>query len=455
MGQCVDKSAEPECTAIKPCTDPNKVCNAMGQCVDKGSEPECSATKPCTDANKECNAEGKCVDKVSEPECSINNPCADVNKECNAAGQCVDKAPEPECSAVKPCASGKECNAEGKCVDATSKTCTNGGDCDAGQICDNGVCRPGTSCSYTHACPDKKVCRNGACIDDTISTCNSTTPCAEASLKCVAGKCVKCSCQSDETCTVDGKCIKTNESTTKSMKVGDPCTYSADFTFCEDNRLFTCTSSGSNPYMVGVRDCGAEICTNSPSDGINCYEPCENEGDFYGECAALYNSMGGYNEYAAFKTVCMKDSVGRLFYSYADENPYCDGTCTNGVCDYISKEIGASCYESTYPEKCDGDWLVFCEQDSAQYAGSVIGDYCPGAYSSDYFCAVGTDGKAQCVAKCTEEDAKSNRCVTSSDKEEYSDSIVCKKTKDGSLAWFMTGYDLCSAGCDQATGKCK
>ncbi|MBQ9817850.1 MAG: hypothetical protein IJM59_10375 [Proteobacteria bacterium] len=453
-GACVPKGSEPECSQQKPCADPSMECSSEGKCVAKASEPECSQQKPCADSSKECSSEGKCVPKASEPECSKTKPCADSSKECSSEGKCVDKAAEAECSDTKKCASPYQKCSEGKCVLKLDKSCTNRSDCDDGMICDNKKCIPENGCTSTHPCPDKKVCHGGLCVDNTISTCNKDKPCADKSKTCIAGKCVTCNCKADESCVGDGKCVKKDVSAKKSIKAGDTCTYTADFSFCEDNRYFSCSQGvGEATHTVKVKDCGADICTNSPSDGVNCYEPCDNEGDFFGECVAQYNSMTGKDEYAGVLSICTKGPEGN-YWTFEDKNPYCSSTCTNGACDYIPDELASECNPSKYNGKCDGNWNLLCDSDDS-YGGKsyVVGENCPKIYAEDYFCDVDEAGEAQCVKPCTKANETSFRCVTSSQKN-YSDSLVCKKTKGGKLAWFMTKYEECSSTCNQTTGKC-
>lgn len=445
---CTEENADEVCPVARPvCKD--------GKCTEK--EPECTvenAKDNCPAIRPVCK-NGVCTER--EPECTEENAMkkCPANKPICQNGICTKEETDPKCLSNATCPSNAPICQNGICTPLENVKCAGNSTCGAGYVCDYEKCIPENSCTKTHPCPDKQVCHNGTCIKNTIKTCNSTTPCADKSKTCVAGKCIACNCAEDETCTLEGTCVKTKESKIKSLKVGDKCDYEPNFTFCEDNRLFTCTQSyGEEFHKLGVRDCGAKICADSTSEGRNCHEPCDDTSDFFGECLALYNGESGYDDYYAFLSICEEDSKGNKFWTFEDKNPACSGTCTNGACDYIHPEYGKACFEATYPDKCDGDWYLFCASNNPQFSGIISGENCPKVYSPDAYCAEDADGVPQCVTKCDKENNKSNRCMSAYGAA-YSDSIVCLRGKDGKLAWFMTEYDECANGCDEKTGKCK
>ena len=467
QGTCAEK---PECSDESPCADASKMCRD-GKCVEKNSngsscgshevcksgycseqgtcaeKPECSDENPCADASKICQ-DGKCVDK---PECSDENPCADASKICQD-GKCVDK---PECDILTPCADPKKTCRNGKCVEKTEE-CVSDSECGSGRICDNKHCVAEDSCSITRTCADKKICRDGKCIDMPHTACDANTPCAGDGMTCVAGKCVACKCGESEVCQADGSCVERDVSVTKGIKAGDVCTWSADFAFCEGNRYFTCTKAqGAENFTVGVRDCGAEICAQSPTDGWNCYEPCPVEGDIYGACWDDYNAAEQIHTALSFKTQCTKTDQG-LIWTFTEGYEVCKGACVDGSCVNVPDAYGQVCYNSSFESFCQGDWNLFCTA-NGNSLGFVAGEDCVNGYAKDsekFYCAYNSDRAPECVTACSEEGKTQSFCHDNGYGSTMSDKRTCRKGADGKLAFFLDSYSICKKGCDAKTGEC-
>ena len=476
---CVARTPEPECGAQKACADPAKTC-VDGRCVTINA-PECSEQKPCADPSKVC-VSNTCVARTPEPECGVQKACADPAKTC-VDGRCVSVAAE-ECSSQKPCAdSSKTCiygeckalsscqsNADcpefntlcsgARCRFAPDISCTQNSDCGPGFLCDNLKCLSSNACSMTRTCPDKQICHHGHCQDAPHDTCSNDHPCADASKKCIQGRCVTCSCTAQgQTCDLDGNCVSTVHSDAKNISVGDSCQYSPDWSFCDGNILFSCSSAvGESGYHVSARDCGASICTNSPTEDLNCHEACSVKGDFYGECLQQYYEITNTFVYYAFKTQCTESDDGRLIWTFTEGYETCRAGCSNGSCDPVPVDYGQDCQPEAYADRCVDQWALRCEKDPNTGKGTVWGEDCA-HYSDDqkvYACAVSaTDKVSGCVLPCTQEGKTTTVCHKYPNYlAVYSESLQCARTADGQLGYFMTSYQECPNGCDDNTGRC-
>ena len=479
---CVAQTIEPECSEQKPCADPNKTC-VNNTCVAQTIEPECSEQKPCADPNKTC-VNNTCVAQTIEPECSEQKPCADPNKTC-VNNTCVAKTVEPECSEQKPCADlNKTCiygecktmascqtNAdctefntlcsESRCHFAPSVRCTQNDDCGPGFLCDNLTCLANNACSMSHTCPDKQICHNGHCQTTPHDACSKEHPCADASKTCIQGQCITCNCKgTGQTCDLQGNCVSTLHSTAKNISEGDICKYTPDWSFCDGNILFSCSSSvGEEDYHVHARDCGANICTNSPTEDLNCHEACTIKGDFYGECLQQYYEITNTFMYYAFKTECTESDDGRLIWTFTEGYETCRAGCTNGSCDSVPVDYGQDCQPGAYADRCIDQWAMTCEsQPNIPGKGSIWGEDCAhySENNTNYTCAISADNKVSgCVLPCAQEGQKTTVCHKyPTYLAVYSESLQCARTTDGSLAYFMTDYQECAKGCNESTGRC-
>ena len=462
---------EPECSESAPCENISKMCQ-NGKCVDKkenneqcsshdhcksgycseqntcASKPECSASNPCAGSNQICR-DGKCIDK---PECDDNTPCSGDSMICRN-GKCIAQS---ECSSTNPCADSDQMCQNGKCA-AKPEECVSDSECGDGKACDNKRCVGADSCSLTRTCADGKICSNGACIDKTRTECDSQKACTDASQTCIAGKCVTCACEAGQICAPDGRCIDENVSKLKNISVGDTCTWSADYSFCDENRFFTCTkASGEENFTVKMRNCGARVCAESPTDDWNCYDPCPIEGDVYGECYDDYNSSEGTSRALSFKTQCTRTDQG-LIWTFTEGYETCSAMCVNGSCVNVPSAYGSTCYKLTFTDTCQGDWSLWCEAENAD-AGVVAGEDCIYGYANDandFYCAVSETTGSECVTACETEGETRQFCHDNGYGTTMSDTRKCRKTADGKLAFFLESYQTCATGCNASTGLCR
>ena len=451
MGICLPASLV-ECSEFVPCRESNKQC-VESHCVSP-NDPECSDTKPCKDANKVCT-NGRCVPQ-SEPECSDTKQCSD-NKVC-VGGKCKTISVDDKCSEQIKCPEGKTC-LNGTCKPLADIVCYGDNDCGDEYICDNTVCIPEDACTPTRKCKDSRVCHNGKCIDMPTPACSKTIACPDASQTCIAGKCIVCNCNADETCEPDGSCLPANHSNVKNANVGDACKWTADYIACDGNRIVSCSQvSGQEDHAtVKMTDCGAKVCANASEDGVACYETCTNEGDFYGECLDDYNSETGTYQGIAFNSVCEKTADNKLIWSYQGAPEFCKYRCEYGNCIYIPEEYGASCTVGLTKDKCIGDWFLFCEKPDTSLNAVTFAENCAEYYDTPHLCMLDKDKNGSCVTPCTKEDdgKTKNVCNFYLDSAWYSDSVTCKQGNDDLYYWFSNGYVACTSTCDITTGECQ
>ena len=487
-GICEREDAR-ECYAEKPCTEKGTVCSDEFVCV----QGECSTLVPCSggkhcssghvcvdcltsyqcEGDFVCSSEGTCVECVSNVNCAARglvcdketNRCvSDTVARCSAGscptgqacgldGVCFDA----ECSPFDPCPDGKFCQNKA-CVDREHLICYADADCGEGYGCDAQHCVAADACSLTRKCPEGMACHEGKCITRAASACDRNHAC-DGGLTCVAGVCVDCHCEGNQVCTVSGACVDADYSEKKSMRVGDECVWTADFAFCDENRVFTCSSeSGSDVAHVGVQNCGARTCATAPEDGIGCYDACnpaQNE-DFYGVC------IEPWGDQIAFTWQCDMTPEGAYVWSLRHGYQECLVGCENGRCGFEPPEFKENCTTASYPDACQGNWLTYCysTSSSAAYGGIKTGTYCSGTQ----FCALPSARTLEkdatiignCVDACEEADKTKHVCMRDEDGNAYSYLFLCASTDDGRLGLFPLDHDyrVCQKGCDETTGEC-
>ncbi len=506
-GICVDLKTddEPECSAQKPCTEPGKVCSVDYVCVTA----ECSIFVPCKDSSKKCNPLGVCVsetvetedcrknaslcttnqfcndngfceyNKVVDADCSKTVPCKEDYAVCNDAGKCVSKCLKgtcgaglacaedglcfvSECSSIDACGHGLFCQ-NNKCVTRDALVCYDDSECGEGYGCDKNKCVPYDSCSLERTCADGKVCHEGKCIDKIKTACTKTADCASG-LTCVAGACVACNCSANESCNPDGTCSEKDYSVTKNIRVGDACTHSPEFAFCEGNRKFNCTSSSDSGYKdfyVGVEDCSARACGTTSDEGIGCHEACPSShvGDFYGACISYYGGQ------SCFTHTCEMMPEGGTAWTLTNGYKDCLVNYNNGRCSYEPDEIHKhiNCTTDSYPDVCKGNWLLYCYSTSSSpiYGGMVSGTSCA-LSGADAFCALPSERAladnpdliGDCVRPCSVPGESISLCMVDEDGEDYSYDYYCALSQDGRLGYFTMAKLPCNAGCNVKTGLC-
>ena len=478
-GKCVAK-VEAECSATKPCTD-GKVCEG-GKCVAK-VEAECSAEKPCADdkicedgkcvyectAAKPCTGGKVCISGKCKPECDDDRPCKQNDRAC-IDGRCVFRPEDActkgscaagtvcgedgacfagECSTIDACADGLFCQ-NAKCVTREQVVCHGDVDCGEGYGCDQNKCVPESSCSMTRTCPNNWVCHQGTCQAPVSAQCSKARACPDATQTCVENKCVTCHCAETEVCVGDGRCVDAKTSESGKVSAGDACSHETFMQHCDNNRQFSCIDG-----KVSVANCGARVCANAPEEGVGCYESCENDDDFIGEC------VGSYNFQAHFTRVCSTTDDGKRVWSLQKGYKECTTGCTNGRCNYIPADYGQQCTATSYPDKCQGDWLSYC------YIGYSTGTDCK-TYSKDHICALPSENAQKmfgaidatekligaCALPCSEPGKTRVACVKSPEGGVVSMRYLCATSTTGQLVDFEAGYTQCTVACNVESGLC-
>ncbi|MFU8802620.1 MAG: hypothetical protein ACNA8W_02315 [Bradymonadaceae bacterium] len=235
-------SGSVSCTYDDQC-EMGTVCSFAGQCVSASCD-NCTSDQICYIT--EANPEGTC----SRPECSPSNPCPE-GQSCSGglcqAGQ--------GCTNADDCPGEQICNLAGQCTDPPEpQGCEDDGECETGEVCDNGNCvtAPPTSCDDVQ-CETGERClpESLQCVRDCISDqsiCTGDEVCDAATGQCSTPGCLNnAECPQGQECT-DGNCVPT----------GNPgvCTQT-----CDANVPGTC--GGGTPYCldsccsecVGAADC--------------------------------------------------------------------------------------------------------------------------------------------------------------------------------------------------------
>ncbi|MDP6945869.1 MAG: hypothetical protein QF464_17090, partial [Myxococcota bacterium] len=174
-GACAETTTDPGCTSDDDCNE-GEVCTD-GACVDDGGDvvgPGCTEDTDCADG--ETCTDGACVEDTTDPGCTEDGDCADG--ETCTDNECVEATTDPvECTTDADCSDQLVCF-EGACVLCDTVDlcggvleCTEDGDCDAGEVCDDDlecVDAPDTGCTEDGDCATGEVCTEGACVEATI-----------------------------------------------------------------------------------------------------------------------------------------------------------------------------------------------------------------------------------------------------------------------------------------------
>ena len=186
-----------------------------------------------------------------------------------------------KCNTNPDCAIGQECviapgTKEGYCVTPSclptnvTNTCPEtgtptGSQCPNSEImtCVDQVCQPNTCTTYTN-CQDSTGTQLGACINNTCIPINETctTSCYGGSLKCISGKCVQCSTNSDcstGTCT-NGVCTTQNPPPPSGCTTNSDCSGSTPYCNTSNGTCVACLQNGNCPPNAPL--CVNNTCTN-------------------------------------------------------------------------------------------------------------------------------------------------------------------------------------------------
>jgi hypothetical protein len=327
-----------------PCTD--DVCDGAGVCTHPDN------TAPCDDGVF-CNGADVCANGTCEhagDPCAGAPECADVCDE--GSGTCATPAGTP-CADDGQLCTDDQCDGFGACVHLDNAAfCDDGDPCTTGDMCQDGICRPGAPL----VCDD-----HNPCTDD---TCDSSIGCVFTN---VAG-----SCDDGDACTTgdhcDGgaceggaprDCDDGNDCTDDGCDPASGCTHVPNADPCDDGNA--CTMGDA---------CAGGVCVGGPARDCNDGNLCTTDG-----CSPAAGCTHTNN------TVACSDGDG------CTTNDHCGGgTCVGGP-----------------PANCDdGD---SCTTDSCMSPMGCVHDPVPSCCSTDAQCA-GTD---QCT---TNERCVGHRCVS-------------------------------------------
>ncbi len=248
-------------------------------------------------------------------------------------------------TAATPCAATSDC--AGAVCDTVSHTClgcVQDPDCSAGQICLEGQCKVGKTCTSSVACKaTAQVCDAvaGHCVD-----CVAGTDCADGKT-CVANKCVfKTVCSSDvqcsTVCAVDlGVCVTCNKSADCSAGHWCGADHGCHAAVCQagvclgspasSGMWFACNPDGSGYAAPKICDDGkactvdscapASGCANVAQPGVDCSEPAK--------CAVDSKTDGQETDVDCGGAVCPHCASGAKCLVALD---CLSQSCLSGVC---------------------------------------------------------------------------------------------------------------------------
>ena len=271
--------ARSACTSDLDCADQN-VCNGAERCQGgvclPGTPLQCADTSPCTIDS--CDPLFGCqhAPVLNGTSCSDGLPCNGA--EVCQAGICQPGTPIGEgasCNSGNPCTNNDVCRS-GVCVAGTVRpdgaSCSDGKPCNGAETCLAGVCKPGapalngTSCGDAEPCNGIDTCQGGACVTGTVPAEGS--PCSDGF-----------ACNGAEVCHA-GVCTPGQRPPDgTSCSDGNPC-----------NGAETCEAGicrgGTAPDCDDHNDCTVDSCDKDVgckhvprSNGTNCgdHDPCNGQ----------------------------------------------------------------------------------------------------------------------------------------------------------------------------------
>jgi len=135
-----------------------------------------------TICNPACAIDQECVNNVCITPGACNPACG-TGQVCSG-GVCIDSC-QPACKSTQSCQQG---TCYDRCIDST--------ECTGRNICTNGLCQPGGTCSGNTDCPYNQVC-NRAKKQCEVVYCSPTCGVNQA---CIQGQCQTVSCCSRASC---------------------------------------------------------------------------------------------------------------------------------------------------------------------------------------------------------------------------------------------------------------
>ncbi len=206
-------------------------CNKLtGQCDAQNLNDggPCNADSSACSSGDYCQA-GVCIAGVT-PGCDDKNPC--TNDSCDPASGCQFLANSLTCNDGDACTLDDHC-AAGACAPGQAKNCSDGSACTA-DTCKGGACSSkllsGTACSDGNLCTVDDLCQAGVCLPGTPFACPDGAACTVPTCDGTTGKCGAKSafdgspCQDGSGCTVGDYCLSgVCQSGYLSCASADPC----------------------------------------------------------------------------------------------------------------------------------------------------------------------------------------------------------------------------------------
>ncbi len=168
-----------------------------GNCIPLGEAGQCTCrctnSAQCNDGNA-CNgvetcSSGHCV-LGTPPDCDDDNPCT---IDCAPNSGCIQVPVQDDtgCEDGNQCTTGDLCEG-GVCVPGTPRACNDGNDCTADACdpvhgCSHTSLGTGLACSDGDACTQADACIRGDCISGTTVSCDDTNPCTVDSCDSLVG----------------------------------------------------------------------------------------------------------------------------------------------------------------------------------------------------------------------------------------------------------------------------
>jgi len=409
-GKCVPSSdcKGPEQPSAETCGSVTDV----GCCDAKGRVTYCQNGKlyciDCASANPQCgwNAQNGWYDcgtnGAADPSDANPKACGGTCQPNCTGKQCGDNGCGGSCGT---CQAGYSCQS-GKCVGSCQPSCT-------GKQCGDNGC--GGSCG---TCQAGYSCQSGKCV----STCQPSCAGKSCGDDGCGGSCGTCA---GGTVCQFGKCVV----------VDDPC-FGVSFEGCCDGAtLHWCEGGQVNTLECGQYGCGW------------------NAGKQYYDCNQTGTDPSGANPKECPGGVCIPNCAGKLCGD--DGCGGSCGTCPQGTACVSGKCVaGTSCGDVTYAGKCEGNVLVWCEDDVLNKADcSNLGPNFKCEYYQaydGYYCVEHPD----CQPNCTDKQCGDDGCGGSCGPCPAGQSCDAGKCKPGQCQPDCAGKQCGDDGCGGSCGVC-
>ncbi len=423
LGECV--SAVLRCTTDADCGE-GYVCSSNLTCTQTTNPlPECGEDQVLIDGNcetPECREDSDCEegelcdtetylcetepppeggcntdDDCSDPQVCIDNVCDYCSKDedCPPDKECITSSQEvPSCQEFN-CRNDEDCREDWWCKRSSNRCmppCTEHEECDAGYLCEEGVCvEIIPECENDWDCEDKKLC-NAYQLCERGDTCSTDAQCsAERRCGLVEHYCVPDGCFKDADCDGTKLCDFGTHECRYAVPTGQPCGY-------DDQCLSTDICHASycrtlcDPYEA---DCTADTVCAILTDAAS------------GRGSVCLPELDGQEnqDYCGEATPCRADLICYGFTCQEVCNPEAiSSTCGEGLACVYSESWGLGICQ---PQGCD-DVSNPCSDGQICYAGTcvtcLINDHCP----SRHYCQDGQCHQGCEITSCSGENEYCN-----------------------------------------------